>query len=154
MQPGRRALFLDFGGTLSVVSNGRTVVDADGNPILKPNVPETLARVRPDFDACFIVSNQARIAKGEIAEAEVIRRFRWVNERLGSPITDWRICPHDEVEGCACRKPRPGMFLELARLHDVDLSVSTHVGDSDKDRQAAEAAGILTFVWADLFFAP
>jgi len=44
------------------------------------------------------------------------------------------------------------MFLELARLHDVDLSASTHVGDSEKDRDAAVTAGVGTFVWARDFF--
>lgn len=150
--PGRRALFLEFGGTLVHVENGRAVVDAAGNPILNPKVPGTLARVRRAFDGCFIVSNQAQIGKGEITEAEVLRRFAWLNERLGCPFTDWRFCPHQEEEACECRKPRPGMFLDLARVHGLDLSASTHVGDSETDREAAAAAGIGTFVWAGEFF--
>jgi histidinol phosphatase-like enzyme len=44
------------------------------------------------------------------------------------------------------------MFLELARAHDVDLGASTHVGDSEKDRDAATAAGVGRFVWARDFF--
>ena len=147
-----RALFLDFGGTLVVVEGGRTVVDATGNPVLEPHVAATLARARAGFDACFIVSNQARIGKGEITEAEVLRRFRWLNELLGGPFTDWRLCPHQEGDGCPCRKPKPGMFLDLAAAHGVDLGASVHVGDSDKDRQAAAAAGIPTFHWAWDFF--
>ena len=71
----KRALFLDWGGTLALTKDNRTVVDAAGNPILMPNVPTVLARARPGYDACFIVSNQARIAKGEISVAEVVRRF-------------------------------------------------------------------------------
>lgn len=151
--PGKKhALFLDFGGTLVLQRGDRTVVDADGNPVLMPNVPEALARARPNFKACFIVSNQGRIARGEITEAEVRRRLAWLNERLGHPFTDWRLCPHTDDDGCACRKPRPGMFLDLARAHGIDLSASTHVGDSWKDRDAAAAAGIQTFVWARDFF--
>jgi D-glycero-D-manno-heptose 1,7-bisphosphate phosphatase len=152
MSSRKRALFLDFGGTLALVREGRTVVDAEGNPVLKPNVDETLARARPGFDACFIVSNQARIAKGEITETEVRRRFDWLNRRLGGPFSDWRLCPHQDGDGCACRKPRPGMFLDLARAHGIDLAASTHVGDSDKDRDAAAAAGIGRFLYAHEFF--
>jgi D-glycero-D-manno-heptose 1,7-bisphosphate phosphatase len=148
-----RALFLDFGGTLSVLEGGRTVVDSAGTPVLRPRVRETLARVRPDYDLCFIVSNQARVARGENAEREVYRRFASLNDRLGRPFPDWRICPHADGVGCLCRKPRPGMFLDLAAAHAVDLLRSTHVGDSEKDRDAASAAGIGTFVWADDFFA-
>lgn len=120
--------------------------------MLQANVPDVLGRVRGDYDGCFIVSNQARVSKGEITEAEILRRFAWVNERLGRPFTDWLICPHDDADGCACRKPRPGMFLDLAARHGVDLAASTHVGDADKDRLAAGAAGVGRFVWAREFF--
>ena len=75
-----------------------------------------------------------------------------INDRLGGPFTDWRLCPHMGDDGCACRKPRPGMFLDLASAHAIDLAASVHVGDSDKD--AAAAAGIPTFHWAWEFFRP
>ena len=79
------------------------------------------------------------------------RRFAWVNERLGRPFTDWRLCPHVDADGCACRKPRPGMFLNLAAHHDIDLARCTHVGDSESDRAAALGAG-LRFIPAHQFF--
>ena len=129
------------------------MVDDDGNPILMPGVAAVLARVRAEYAACFIVSNQGRIGRGEISEGEVRRRFEWANARLGYPFTDWRLCPHGDADGCACRKPRPGMFLELAAAHDIALAASTHVGDSDKDRDAAAAAGIADFRRAADFFA-
>jgi len=151
--PGtKRALFLDWGGTLALTRNNRTVVDSAGHPVLMDHVAATLARERPHYDLCFIVSNQARISTGEITEAEVTRRFAWANDRLGGPFTAWRLCPHTDADACDCRKPRPGMFLELAHRYGVNLSASTHVGDSDKDRDAAAAAGIGTFVWARDYF--
>ena len=146
------ALFLDFGGTLARVDGGRTVVDLRGNPVLMPNVAETLARIRPAFEMCFVVSNQPRIARGEITAAEVHRRFAWVNEHLGRPFTGWRLCPHVDEDGCACRKPQPGMFLHLAAAYGVDLGRSAHVGDADKDREAARRAGIQVFHFASDFF--
>lgn len=152
MPATKRALFIDWGGTLVLTRNNRTVLDADGDPVLMPNVAATLGRERPRYDLCFIVSNQARISAGEIAETEVLRRFAWAHDRLRRPFTGWRLCPHTDADGCDCRKPRPGMFLELARLHDVSLAASTHVGDSAKDRDAAEAAGVGTFIWSRDFF--
>jgi histidinol-phosphate phosphatase family protein len=149
---GTRALFLDWGGTLVLTRDSRTVLDADGQPILMPHVAETLARERGLYDACFIVSNQARVGRGEITAAEVVRRFAWANERLGRPFLDWRICPHGDEDDCACRKPRPGMFLDLAAAHGIDLAASTHVGDVAKDREAARAAGVGRFCWAAEFF--
>jgi D-glycero-D-manno-heptose 1,7-bisphosphate phosphatase len=152
MVAGRPALFLDWGGTLALTREQRTVVDGDGNPVLMPGVAEALTRERARFGHCFIVSNQARVGRREIREAEVLRRFAWANERLGRPFTDWRLCPHDDDDGCRCRKPEPGMFLELAERYGVSLGASLHVGDSDKDRQAAARAGIGRFAWARDFF--
>ena len=149
---GNRALFLDWGGTLVLTRDNRTVLDEDGHPVLMPHVPERLAAVRSRFDACFIVSNQGRIEREEITEAEVIARFRWLNSRLGAPFTDWRLCPHQAGGACLCRKPRPGMFLDLAAAWGLDLDRSIHVGDSPSDREAAAAAGIQTFHWAHDFF--
>ena len=148
----RSALFLDWGGTLALARNNRTVVDGHGRPVLMPNVTETLVRVRPQFDACFIASNQARIGRGDITEDEVIRRIRWLNEQLGGLFTDWRLCPHDDDDRCECRKPKGGMITELADLYGVDLASSTMVGDQEVDRQAGDAAGVGEFVFAKDFF--
>src|SRR2546426_784341 len=132
----------DWGGTLALTQdNNQTDVDAAGNPILMPNVATVLARERPRFDVCFIVSNQPRVATGEISVAEVDRRVAWANERLGRPFTDWRLCPHTDEDRCGCRKPKPRVVLQAAGPHGVDLAGSTHVGDVEKDRVAAAAAG-------------
>jgi len=40
----------------------------------------------------------------------------------------------------------------MAAVHGIDLGLSTHVGDSEKDRTAAAAAGIPIFIWAPEFF--
>src|SRR3546814_17338622 len=51
------------------------------------------------------------------------------------------VCPHGPDDNCACRKPRPGMFHDIARRYDIDLSHARSVGDSLRDLQAAKAAG-------------
>ncbi|HZJ73071.1 MAG TPA: HAD hydrolase-like protein, partial [Planctomycetota bacterium] len=60
--------------------------------------------------------------------------------------------PHEGADACVCRKPKPALFFELAGTYGVDLAASTHVGDSVKDRDAAAAAGVGTFVWPRQFF--
>jgi D-glycero-D-manno-heptose 1,7-bisphosphate phosphatase len=67
-------------------------------------------------------------------------------------IDDWRYCLHHpeavdpELRGdpCGCRKPAPGMLLDLAREHAIDLPASWMVGDSDGDIGAGLAAGCST----------
>jgi len=61
------------------------------------------------------------------------------------PIDEFRICYHDASDGCACRKPRPGLLLEAAKEHDIDLRKSFMVGDRWRDVEAGLGAGCKTF---------
>ena len=51
-------------------------------------------------------------------------------------------CRHDDADDCACRKPRPGMLLDAAREHGLDLGASWMIGDRWVDVVAARAAGV------------
>ncbi|HZW59115.1 MAG TPA: HAD hydrolase-like protein, partial [Woeseiaceae bacterium] len=50
-------------------------------------------------------------------------------------------CPHRPEDGCDCRKPRPGLLRRLARHYRVPLGDVPVVGDSQRDLDAATAAG-------------
>ena len=50
-------------------------------------------------------------------------------------------CPHAPDDGCACRKPRPGMLLEIAERYNFPLAGAPVIGDSLRDLQAAIAVG-------------
>ena len=83
-----------------------------------------------------------RTARGKQTVAAVDRLNGELRRRL--PLDDVLVCPHDDQDGCDCRKPRPGMLLAAARLHGVDLAGSIMVGDRDKDVEAGRAAGCRT----------
>lgn len=52
-------------------------------------------------------------------------------------------CPHGPDEGCACRKPAPGLIrAAMARAHDIDVSETLVVGDDERDLEAARRAGV------------
>jgi len=51
------------------------------------------------------------------------------------------VCPHDDSDDCACRKPKPGMLLEAARRAKIDLHESFVVGDRWRDIDAGRAVG-------------
>ena len=50
-------------------------------------------------------------------------------------------CPHGIDEGCDCRKPKPGMFEDIAHRFNLDLASVPSVGDSLRDLQATAAVG-------------
>jgi D-glycero-D-manno-heptose 1,7-bisphosphate phosphatase len=134
-------VFLDRDGVLNaaVVRNG------------VPHPPETLGAVRllPGVqDACarmvaagrllIVVTNQPDVARGICTREEVDAMNRAVTASL--PVRETVVCPHDDSDGCRCRKPRPGMLLAAAARWNIDLRASFMVGDRWRDVAAGQAA--------------
>lgn len=138
----RRAVFLDRDGVIN-----RTVV-RDGKPYppesvedveLLPGVAAALGRLKAAGYLLIVVTNQPDVARGVQSRAAV----EAIHARLASalPIDDFRACYHDDGDACACRKPKPGLLLDAARAHGVDLSASVMVGDRWRDIEAGRLAG-------------
>ncbi len=87
-----------------------------------------------------MITNQSGIARGQVATGEAEAVNARVTALLG-PFDVIRMCPHAPADGCACRKPAPGMVLAAA----ADLGVAPHecavIGDIGADIEAARAAG-------------
>lgn len=100
----------------------------------------------------FIVTNQAGIARGYFDAAAVDALHTWMQGELaalGAHIDDIRYCPHhpegsipELATACDCRKPGVGMLQSLISQWHPELSYSFMLGDSDKDAEAGNAAGI------------
>jgi D-glycero-D-manno-heptose 1,7-bisphosphate phosphatase len=150
---GNIALFCDLVGTLVAMDGTRQLpLNADGEVKIElmPRVKEILAPMRDHL--IFVVTNQAGIKRGRLTLRQVESALHKLDAALGGILTGWQICPHDDADGCECRKPRPGMILELAAVHGVELKASTMVGDQAIDAEAAGSAGLGHFVYARDFF--
>jgi len=100
----------------------------------------------------FVVSNQAGVARGLYDIAAVETLHAWMNEELrghGAHVDDFRFCPHHPLGTvaayameCTCRKPQPGMILDLLKAWLVVKENSVLIGDKASDLEAGEAAGI------------
>jgi histidinol-phosphate phosphatase family protein len=99
-----------------------------------------LDRLRAEGVAVGIVTNQSGIARGLFGEDDLARVHARVEELLG-PFGAVEHCPHGEADGCACRKPRPGLVLAAAARLGVDPAACVVIGDIGADLAAAEAAG-------------
>ncbi|GAC1658284.1 MAG: hypothetical protein NVS4B13_00970 [Candidatus Elarobacter sp.] len=141
----RRAVFLDRDGVLNepVVRDGRPHPPADADAlVLCDGAAAAVAGLRAAGFACIVVSNQPDIARGTTPAATVDAINRLLRAQV--PLDDVLICPHDDADGCRCRKPLPGLLEEGARLHRIDLSRSYLVGDRWRDIEAGSAAGCTT----------
>jgi D-glycero-D-manno-heptose 1,7-bisphosphate phosphatase len=113
-------------------------------------LPGSFEAVRLFNEAGFLVvviTNQRCVAKGLITPQELESlhaRMRREFQAAGATIDAVYFCPHDYQPPCDCRKPQPGMLLDAAREHDIELGASWMIGDSDHDVQAGRTAGCNT----------
>jgi D-glycero-D-manno-heptose 1,7-bisphosphate phosphatase len=108
--------------------------------------PQALAMLHEAGYRVLIVSNQAGVARGALAPktlAEIDRRMKQEARLAGGLVEASYYCPHGWDEGCACRKPVPGLLYQAQRDFHLDLTRTVFIGDDERDAQAAEAAGCL-----------
>jgi histidinol-phosphate phosphatase family protein len=125
--------------------DGTLVVDVpyNGDPAAvrpMPGAVEAVARVREAGLPTAVVSNQSGIARGLVDAGQVAAVNARVDEVFGA-FDVWCVCPHGPDDGCACRKPRPGLVLEAARRLGVATADVVVIGDIGADVAAARAAG-------------
>jgi D-sedoheptulose 7-phosphate isomerase len=141
----RPAVFLDRDGVLN-----RTVI-RDGRPFppsgvedleLLPEVALSLRDLKARGFALIVVTNQPDVARGTRSRESIEAIHQALLSSL--PIDAIFVCYHDDADGCACRKPLPGLLFEAQRKHNIDLSRSFFVGDRWRDIDAGHAAGCKT----------
>jgi D-glycero-D-manno-heptose 1,7-bisphosphate phosphatase len=131
--------------------------------VLLPGVYEKLAELRAGGHRIAIASNQRAISQGLITLEQAEALMENAIEKLGG-VDAWRICPFDaharlRIRGQpnpyrlenTCRKPQPGMLIDLMDELGYSPEDSYMVGDSWRDRRAAALAGI-GFIPAGKFF--
>lgn len=91
----------------------------------------------------IVLTNQANIGRGvmrwETLDA-IHSKLKQALDALGGRIERFYICPHRPEDGCACRKPQPGLLFEAARDYGFGLDATPFVGDSIRDLEAARSA--------------
>lgn len=105
-----------------------------------PGAREALDRLREAGVRVGMVTNQSGVARGLIRPEQVTAVNDRVQELLG-PFETVQVCLHGPDDGCACRKPEPGMVKAACLETGVDPGQCVVVGDIGSDVAAAEAAG-------------
>jgi D-glycero-D-manno-heptose 1,7-bisphosphate phosphatase len=137
-----KLVILDRDGVINQDSDQFIKNPEEWKPI--PGSLEAIARLNHTGYRVVVASNQSGIGRGLFG----MGALNAINDKMyralaqvGGRIDALFYCPHAAEADCDCRKPRPGMFLDIAQRFNVDLAGVPSVGDSLRDLQAAAAAG-------------
>ena len=137
-----RLILLDRDGVINFDSPDYIKTADEWRPI--PGSLDAIAALRAEGFKVAVCTNQAGIARGKLGESDLAA----IHDKMGAALDtlDTRLdglvfCPHHPDDNCQCRKPQPGMLLEMMQRLSTNARNTIFVGDSVQDAQAAHAAG-------------
>jgi D-glycero-D-manno-heptose 1,7-bisphosphate phosphatase len=108
-----------------------------------PGSLEAISRLKKAGYLVTVASNQSGIARGLFSEDDLQKIHQKMEQQLamrGTKFDGIFYCPHGPSDNCICRKPKPGLLLQIAKAFDINLSETQFVGDNISDIKAADMA--------------
>lgn len=137
-----KLVILDRDGVINEDSDDYIKSPAEWRPI--PGSLEAIVKLKHAGFLVVIASNQSGLARGLFDYDTLFAIHDKMTRMLadiGTQIDGIFFCPHGPDDGCACRKPKPGLFEDIGRRFGRSIKGSPFVGDSASDIAAARAAG-------------
>ena len=137
-----KLVILDRDGTINHDSDQHIKSPDEWRPI-KGSL-NAIARLTQAGYRVVVATNQSGIARGLFDTATLIAINNTMHQAVaqaGGRIDAVFFCPHAAESNCECRKPKPGMLVEIGQRFNVSLGEVPMVGDARRDLEAAVAAG-------------
>jgi len=136
-----KLIVLDRDGVINHDSEDSIKIPDEWQPIA--GSLEAISRLNHNGYTVAIATNQSGLAKGYF-DVEVLmemhKKMDKMLARVGGRIDAVFYCPHDANDGCDCRKPKPGMLLDIGQRFNIPLKEVTFIGDSISDINTAKHA--------------
>ena len=135
-----KLIILDRDGVINYDSEQFIKAPEEWRPI--PGSLEAISRLNHAGFRVVVATNQSGLGRGLFDMATLIAINDKMHKSLaqvGGRIDAVFYCPHTADSACECRKPKPGMFVEIGNRFGVELTGVPCVGDSVRDLQAAAA---------------
>ncbi len=137
-----RLIILDRDGVINADSDDYIKSPAEWQAL--PGSLEAIARLTKGGYKVVVATNQSGVSRGlfdlatlNAIHAKMVREVATAGGRIDAIF----FCPHGPDDGCTCRKPKPGLLLQILERFEVAAKDAVVVGDSLRDLQAAQAVG-------------
>jgi D-glycero-D-manno-heptose 1,7-bisphosphate phosphatase len=137
-----RLVIVDRDGVINFESDAYIKSPAEWRPI--PGSLEAIAALTQAGFTVVVATNQAGVGRGLFTLetlGAIHQKMREAVSAAGGKLDGIYFCPHHPDDNCDCRKPKPGLFHQIAEHYRLDLRDVPAVGDTLRDIQAARAVG-------------
>jgi D-glycero-D-manno-heptose 1,7-bisphosphate phosphatase len=114
-----------------------------------PGSLEAIARLNQAGYRVVVCTNQSGVSRGlfdMLTLNAIHQKMHRAAKQVGADIDAVFFCPHAADDNCDCRKPKPGMVLEIGRRFDVSLKGVPTIGDSLRDLQSGFVVGCTPYL--------
>ncbi len=136
----KKIILMDRDGIINVKApRGEYIENWKGFKLIDDTI-ESMKKLALDGFCFIVITNQAGISRGMVSEDNLMQIHRLMIDKLkneGIPILDIYVCRHHWDDDCECRKPRAGLFYQIARDHFLRMDKTLYVGDDVRDCEAA-----------------
>ena len=136
-----KLVILGRDGILNEYREGHVTAPEEWQPV--PGALEAVARINHAGWRVVVATNQSGIGRGMIDMSSVNAVHARMNQLLqvqGGRVDAVFFCPHTPEQQCDCRKPKPGMLLDIGRRYNLDLGHVPFVGDTARDWRVSGAS--------------
>ena len=141
----RNFIFIDRDGVINAKLAPAEYVLHEKQLDIPQTVGEALSLLRENNFTIILITNQPAVGKKLLSKLELSEIHSKMNFKLskhGGRVDYVYACLHDWNDGCDCRKPKSGLFLDAQHDLDLNLSEMVYFGDQDRDQEAAENIGV------------
>lgn len=142
-------VFIDRDGTINERPPKACYVENEQQFVWLKGAKEAIGLLNKNGYRVLMVTNQPGIARGKLSLEKLNKIHNKMErelEEVGAHIDKIYFCPHNWDEGCECRKPKPGMLYQAQKEYNLNLTKCILIGDDERDIEAGEAAGCITYM--------
>ena len=135
-------ILLDRDGVINEDSPDYIKSPEEWHPI--PGSLEAIAALKQAGHTVCVATNQSGIARGYYSLdtlSAIHQKMQLALQQHHATLDAIAFCPHVDADHCACRKPKPGLLIQLQQQFNIAWKDTVFIGDSIRDLQAAESAG-------------
>ena len=137
-----KLIILDRDGVINQDSDDYIKTEQEWQAI--PGSLRAIARLNHHGYRVVAATNQSGLARGKLTLKDmnkIHKKMHTLLAQYGGAVEAVFFCPHGQDDGCACRKPNPGLFREIGKRLRTSLNGVVTIGDRLSDVQAALAVG-------------